>query len=77
MADAEIPIDLLLRDAASVFAREKQVTTPGPQREAMRRRLLRFVEDFDRASWRDEDERVFEFVARPRPGDSGPPRFRR
>ena len=60
MADIEIPIDLALRDAVYVFAREKQETAPGPQREAMRRRLLEFVNDFDRASGTNQS---FEFVA--------------
>jgi hypothetical protein len=61
MADVEIPIDLQLRDAADVFAREKQDTAPGPQREAMRRRLLRFVEDYDAATHESDG---FDFIAR-------------
>jgi enamine deaminase RidA (YjgF/YER057c/UK114 family) len=55
MADQQprISIDLHLRDAASVFAREKQDTCAGPQRESFRRRLLQFVDEYDRLAQGD------------------------
>jgi hypothetical protein len=66
-----ISIDLHLRDAASVFAREKQDTCAGPQRESFRRRLLQLVEEYDRLAQSDAPE--FEVGAE----DRLPPRSER
>ena len=48
--EPSIKIDLHLRDAASVFARNKQDTCAGPQRESFRRRLLELVAEYDAAT---------------------------